>query len=56
MGAGRDRGVGRARASVEDIRVARVMEQDMSVGAAGKITFRIKLQVFVKMRPPHSNP
>jgi flavin-binding protein dodecin len=35
--------VGRARASVDDIRVAQVMEQDMSIDAAGKITFRIKL-------------
>ena len=48
--------VERARASVDDIRVARVMEQDMSVDAAGKITFRIKLEVSFKMRPPHPKP
>jgi dodecin len=45
--------VERARASVDDIRVARVIEQDMAVNEAGKITFRIKLEVSFKMRPPH---
>jgi dodecin len=45
--------VERARASVDDIRVARVIEQDMSVDSAGKISFRIKLEVSFKMRPPH---
>jgi flavin-binding protein dodecin len=44
--------VERARASVDDIRVARVVEQDMSVDETGKITFRIKLEVSFKMRPP----
>ena len=48
--------VERARASVDDIGVARVMEQDMSVDAAGKITFRIKLEVSFKMRPPNPKP
>ena len=33
--------VERARASVDDIRVARVIEQDMSVNEKGGITFRI---------------
>jgi flavin-binding protein dodecin len=41
----------RARESVDDIRVARVIEQDMSVDASGAITFRIKLEVSFKMRP-----
>lgn len=41
----------RARESVDDIRVARVIEQDMSVDNAGAITFRIKLEVSFKMRP-----
>ncbi len=45
--------VERARASVDDIRVARVIEQDMAVNEAGKITFRIKLEVSFTMRPPH---
>jgi dodecin len=44
--------VQRARESVDDIRVARVIEQDMSVDGAGKITYRIKLEVSFKMRPP----
>jgi flavin-binding protein dodecin len=47
--------VERARSSVDDIRVARVIEQDMSVNEKGGITFRIKLEVSIKMRPakPH---
>jgi flavin-binding protein dodecin len=47
--------VERARSSVDDIRVARVIEQDMSVNEKGGITFRIKLEVSFKMRPtkPH---
>ena len=32
------------------------MEQDMTVDAAGKITFRIKLEVSFKMRPPNPKP
>ena len=44
--------VERARSSVDDIRVARVIEQDMSVNEKGGITFRIKLEVSFKMRPP----
>jgi dodecin len=42
--------VARARSSVDDIRIARVIEQDMSVDSAGGITFRIKLEVSFKMR------
>ena len=47
--------VERARSSVDDIRVARVIEQDISVNEKGGITFRIKLEVSFKMRPtkPH---
>ncbi len=48
--------VQRARESVDDIRVARVIEQDLSVDASGAITYRIKLEVSFKMRPakPHN--
>ena len=46
--------VQRARDSVDDIRVARVIEQDMSVNEKGGITFRIKLEVSFKMRPAHT--
>jgi dodecin len=46
--------VERARSSVDDIRVARVIEQDMSVDNAGGITFRIKLEVSFKMRAARS--
>ena len=47
--------VERARSSVDDIRVARVIDQDMSVNEKGGITFRIKLEVSFKMGPakPH---
>ena len=45
--------VERAAPGVDDIRIARAIEQDMHVDAAGKITFRIKLEVSFKMRPPH---
>ena len=43
--------VERARDSVDDIRVARVIEQDLAVDASGRITYRIKLEVSFKMRP-----
>lgn len=43
--------VTRARDSVDDIRVARVIEQDLSVDSSGAITYRIKLEVSFKMRP-----
>jgi flavin-binding protein dodecin len=45
--------VERAAPGVDDIRIARAIEQDMHVDAAGKITFRINLEVSLKMRPPH---
>jgi dodecin len=48
--------VERARSSVDDIRVARVIEQDMSVNEKGGITFRIKLEVSFKMRPAKPRP
>jgi flavin-binding protein dodecin len=48
--------VERARSSVDDIRVARVIEQDMSVNEKGGITFRIKLEVSFKMRPVKPQP
>ena len=48
--------VQRARDSVDDIRVARVIEQDISVNEKGGITFRIKLEVSFKMRPAKPRP
>jgi dodecin len=48
--------VQRARDSVDDIRVARVIEQDMSVNEKGGITFRIKLEVSFKMRAARPRP
>ena len=48
--------VERARSSVDDIRVARVIEQDISVNEKGGITFRIKLEVSFKMRPVKPQP
>jgi dodecin len=48
--------VERARSSVDDIRVARVIEQDMSVNEKGGITFRIKLEVSFKMRQAKPRP
>ena len=47
--------VQRARESVDDIRVARVVEQDLIVDSGGGITFRTKLEISFKMRPsqPH---
>jgi flavin-binding protein dodecin len=44
--------VHRAKQSVDDIRVAQVVEQDMSLDATGGISYRIKLRVSFKMRPP----
>ena len=44
--------VRRAQQSVDDIRVAQVVEQDMSLDETGGITYRIKLRVSFKMRPP----
>lgn len=43
--------VRRAQESLNDIRVAEVVEQDMAVGDSGDITFRIKLRISFKMRP-----
>lgn len=44
--------VQRARESVDDIRVARVVDQDLTVDSNGAITYRIKLEISFKMRPP----
>ena len=43
----------RARASVDDIRVAQSHRAGQAMNEAGKITFRIKLEVSFTMRPPH---
>lgn len=43
--------VRRAQQTIEDIRVAEVLEQDMSVDETGGITFRTKLRISFKIRP-----
>ncbi|WP_343601352.1 dodecin family protein [Mycobacterium sp.] len=47
--------VRRARQTIDDIRVARVLDQDMALDDAGGITFRTKLQVSFKIREPKSS-
>jgi flavin-binding protein dodecin len=42
--------VRRAQQTIEDIRVAEVLEQDMSVDATGGITFRTKVRISFKIR------
>ena len=47
--------VRRAQQTIEDIRVAEVLEQDMALDEAGGITFRTKLRISFKIRPPRSS-
>ena len=47
--------VRRAQQTIDDIRVAEVLEQDMSIDEAGGITFRTKLRISFKIRPPRSS-
>jgi flavin-binding protein dodecin len=47
--------VRRAQQTIRDIRVAEVLEQDMSMDEAGGITFRTKLRISFKIRPPRSS-
>ena len=44
--------VRRAQQSIDDIRIAQVVEQDMSIDESGGISYRIKLRVSFKLRPP----
>jgi hypothetical protein len=48
--------VRRAQQTIDDIRVAEVLEQDMSMDEAGGITFRTKLRISFKIRPPRQSP
>jgi flavin-binding protein dodecin len=43
--------VRRAQHTIDDIRVAQVVEQDMSLDETGGITYRIKLRISFKIRP-----
>lgn len=45
----------RAKQDVEDVRVAQVVEQDMSLDDSGGITYRTKLRVSYKVRPRPSD-
>jgi flavin-binding protein dodecin len=48
--------VRRAQQTIDDIRVAEVLEQDMSMDEAGGITFRTKLRISFKIRTPRQSP
>lgn len=47
--------VRRAQHTIHDVRVAEVVEQDMALDEAGKITFRTKLRISFKIRPPKAS-
>jgi flavin-binding protein dodecin len=47
--------VRRAQQTINDIRVAEVVEQDMALDENGRITFRTKLRISFKIRPPKSD-
>jgi dodecin len=42
-----------AAGTLRDLRVAEVVEQDISLGEGGAITYRIKLQLSFKYEPGH---
>jgi flavin-binding protein dodecin len=42
--------VRRAQQTIDDIRVAEVLEQDMSIDTTGGITFRTKVRISFKIR------
>lgn len=48
--------VRRAQQSLNDIRVAEVVEQDMVLDETDAIIYRIKLRISFKMRPPKPHP
>jgi flavin-binding protein dodecin len=47
--------VRRAQQTIEDIRVAEVLQQDMAMDETGAITFRTKLRISFKIRPAKSS-
>ncbi|MBO0880681.1 MAG: dodecin family protein [Mycobacterium sp.] len=47
--------VRRAQQTIDDIRVAEVVEQDMALDESGRITFRTKLRISFKIRAPKSD-
>jgi flavin-binding protein dodecin len=47
--------VRRAQETINDIRVAEVVAQDMALDESGRITFRTKLRISFKIRPPKSD-
>jgi flavin-binding protein dodecin len=47
--------VRRAQQTIEDIRVAEVLEQDMAMDETGGITFRTKLRISFKIRPANTS-
>ena len=46
--------VRRAQQTIEDIRVAEVLQQDMAMDETGAITFRTKLRISFKIRPANT--
>ncbi len=47
--------VRRAQQTIEDIRVAEVLEQDMAMDETGGITFRTNLRISFKIRPANTS-
>ncbi len=47
--------VRRAQQTIEDIRVAEVLEQDMAMDETGGITFRTKLRISFNIRPANTS-
>ena len=45
----------RVKQTIDDIRVAQVVEQDIAVGDNGEVIYRTKLRVSFKIRPPKSS-
>jgi flavin-binding protein dodecin len=48
--------VRRAQQTINDIRVAEVLKQDMAMDETGGITFRTKLRISFKIRPAKTPP
>ncbi len=46
----------RAAQTIDDIRVAQVVEQDLTLDNSGGIIYRTKLRVSFKIRPPRTSP
>ncbi|CAJ1498844.1 dodecin family protein [[Mycobacterium] kokjensenii] len=47
--------VHRAKQTIDDIRVAQVVEQDLTLDEKGGIVYRTKLRISFKIRPPKSS-